>query len=206
MEFRMRSLARLVVCLLVACAAAATEARAGVLVEALFNGQKLRAEIGRDRNLVLVSVDGERLLVDVERQQIYRLGDGVAAPIRAAGVDDGGSRLPYTLRQWSAGPQVAGHASTYHVLQVDEQICGEVLASAWMAPFIAPITRSLELLQRVEPELRPVDRDACGAIPFGVYARNGWPLMAGWVDEAAFVTETVRFDHQPDESLFRRPG
>jgi hypothetical protein len=30
--------------------------------------------------------------------------------------------------------------------------------------------------------------------------------MAGWVDEAAFVTETVRFDHQPDESLFRRPG
>ncbi len=185
--------------------AATGDARAGMLVEALFNGEPVRVETGSDRNLVLVSMAASRHLVDVERQHVYPLNGARTQPIRPALLDDGARMLPYNLTKWSAGPQVAGHASTYHVLEVGEQICGEVLASAWMTPFIEPITRSLELMQRVEPGLRPVDRDSCGAIPFTVYARNGWPLMAGWVDEAAFLTETVRFDHYPDDALFQRP-
>ena len=202
-ELRMRNL-RLVACLALALLAAPLEARAGMLVEGLFNGLPIRAETGTDRNLVLVSVNGTRHLVDVERQHVYSLGSG-APMIRAGGLDNGAPMLAYSLRKWSAGPQVAGHASTYHVLQVGERICGEVLASAWMAPFIEPITRSLELMQRIEPGLRPVDRAECGAIPFAVYARNGWPLMAGWADEAAFLTKTVRFDHYPDDAIFTRP-
>lgn len=180
------------------------EARAGMLVEGLLNGHPIRLETGSDRNLVLVSLGGSRHLVDVERRHVYPMTSG-AAMIRAGGLDNGAALLPYSLRKWSAGPQVAGHASTYNVLQVGERICGEVLASSWMTPFIEPITRSLELMQRVEPDLHPVDRAECGAIPFDVYARNGWPLMAGWSDEAAFLTETVRFDHYPDDTIFQRP-
>jgi hypothetical protein len=201
---------RLLVCLtfvtLAALAApvAVGEARAGMLVEGLFNGHPIRLETGSDRNLVLVSLGGSRHLVDVERRHVYPMTSGVAM-IRAGGLDNGAALLPYSLRKWSAGPQVAGHASTYNVLQVGERICGEVLASSWMTPFIEPISRSLELMQRVEPALRPVDRAECGAIPFDVYARNGWPLMAGWSDEAAFLTETVRFDHYPDDTIFQRP-
>ncbi len=196
---------RFLLCLVALVGLAIGEARAGMLVEALFNGEPIRVETGSDRNLVLVSMGASRHLVDVERQYVYPMNGASTQPIRAAMLDDGARMLPYNLRKWSAGPQVAGHASTYHVLQVGEQICGEVLASAWMTPFIEPITRSLELMQRIEPALRPVDRDTCGAIPFTVYARNGWPLMAGWVDEAAFLTETVRFDHHPDDALFQRP-
>ena len=48
-------------------------------------------------------------------------------------------------------------------------------------------------------------RDNRGAKPFTVYARNGWPLMAGWVAEAAFLTQTVRFDLYPDDAIFQRP-
>ena len=29
--------------------------------------------------------------------------------------------------------------------------------------------------------------------------------MAGWVDEAGFLTQTVRFDHYPDDTIFQRP-
>jgi hypothetical protein len=206
MEFRMRHL-RLLACLTLAVLAslvAVGEARAGMLVEGLFNGHPIRLETGSDRNLVLVSLGSSRHLVDVERRQVYPMTSG-AAMIRAGSLDNGAPLLPYSLRKWSAGPQVAGHASTYHVLQVGERICGEVLASSWMTPFIEPITRSLELMQRVEPDLHPVDRAECGAIPFDVYARNGWPLMAGWSDEAAFLTETVRFDHYPDDTIFQRP-
>jgi hypothetical protein len=180
-------LLRLLACLALVALVSLGEARAGMLVEGLFNGHPIRVETGSDRNLVLVSVRGSRHLVDVERQQVYPLTSG-GAMIRAGAL-----------------PQVAGHASSYNVLQVGERICGEVLASAWMTPFIEPITRSLELMQRIEPDLRPKDRAECGAIPFNVYARNGWPLMAGWSDEAAFLTETVRFDHYPDDALFRRP-
>jgi hypothetical protein len=192
-------------CLALLGSAAVSDVRAGMLVEALFNGEHVRVETGSDRNLVLVTMGASRHLVDVERQYVYPLNGVAAEPIRAALLDDGARMLPYNLTKWSPGPQVAGHASTYHVLEVGEQICGEVLASAWMTPFIEPIIRSLELMQRIEPALRPVDRDSCGAITFTVYARNGWPLMAGWVDEAAFLTQTVRFDHYPDDALFRRP-
>jgi hypothetical protein len=198
-------LSRLLLCLALLACLVGGEARAGMLVEALFNGKPVRVETGTDRNLVLVSMGASRHLVDVERQYVYPMNGLPAEPIKAAMLDDGARMLPYNLRKWSPGPQVAGHASTYHVLQVGEQICGEVLASAWMTPFIEPITRSLELMQRIEPALRPVDRDTCGAIPFTVYARNGWPLMAGWVDEAAFLTQTVRFDHHPDDAIFQRP-
>lgn len=190
-------------CLALVLVAMLGEARAGMLVEGMFNGVPIRAETGSDRNLVLVSVNGSRHLVDVERRHVYPSAGG--SMIHAGALDNGAPILAYSLRKWSAGPQVAGHASTYHVLQVGERICGEVLASAWMAPFIEPITRSFELMQRIEPGLRPVDRAECGAIPFAVYARNGWPLMAGWADEAAFLTETVRFDHYPDDALFQRP-
>ena len=195
---------RLLACLALLALFSSGEARAGMLVEGLFNGHPIRVETGTDRNLVLVSINGSRHLVDVERQQVYPMSSG-GPMIRAGALDDGAPLLPYNLRKWSAGPQVAGHASSYNVLQVGERICGEVLASAWMTPFIEPITRSLELMQRVEPDLRPKDRAECGAIPFNVYARNGWPLMAGWSDEAAFLTEIVRFDHYPDDAIFRRP-
>lgn len=196
---------RFCLCLVLLASLAVGEARAGMLVEAVLNGNPVRIETGSDRNLVLVSTGASRHLVDVQRQYVYPMNGVPAEPIRAALLDDGARMLAYDLRKWSAGPQVAGHASTYHVLQVGEEICGEVLASSWMTPFIEPVTRSLELMQRIEPGLRPVDRDTCGAIPFTVYARNGWPLMAGWVDEAAFLTETVRFDHYPDDALFQRP-
>lgn len=196
---------RLLACLACLVLLTTGNAWAGILVEGLINGQQLRAETGTNRSLVLVSVDGIRHLVDVDSRYIYPMDGAGGAPIQAAVADDSGSLLPYTLRKWSAGPQVAGHASTYNVLQVDEQICGEVLASAWMTRFIEPIIRSLDLMQRVDPSLRPVDRENCGVIPFTVYARNGWPLMAGWVDEATFVTETVRFDHHPDDALFQKP-
>jgi len=181
-------------------------ARAGMLVEALFDDVPLRLETGSDHGRVLVTVAGEHYLVDLAPQNVYRLDGGAPTLIRAGLADDGASALPYVLDHWSAGPPVAGHASTYHVLQIDEQICGEVLASAWMTPFLEPVVRSLELMQRVAPALRPVQRESCGAIPFTVYARNGWPLMAGWRDEAAFLTQTVRFDHYPDDARFARPG
>lgn len=196
---------RLLACLACLVLLTTGNAWAGILVEGLINGQQLRAETGTNRSLVLVSVGGIRHLVDVDSQYIYPMDGAGGAPIQAAVADDIGSLLPYTLRKWSAGPQVAGHASTYNVLQVDEQICGEVLASAWMTRFIEPIIRSLELMQRVDPSLRPVDRENCGVIPFTVYARNGWPLMAGWVDEATFLTQTVRFDHHPDDAIFQKP-
>ena len=104
---------------------------------------------------------------------------------------------------FAAGEEMRTEISTKFTV---EQICGEVLASAWMTPFLEPVVRSLELMQRVAPALRPVQRENCGAIPFTVYARNGWPLMAGWRDEAAFLTQTVRFDHYPDDARFARPG
>ncbi len=182
------------------------EAQAGILVDATLGDTPLRLETGSDHDRVLVTVKGERYLIELQSALVHPLDSKTPAPIRAGLADDGASILPYVLEHWSAGPPVAGHASTYHVLKVGETICGEVLASAWMTPFLAPIVRAMELMQRVSPALRPVAREGCGVIPFTAYARNGWPLMVGWRDEPVFRTSTVRFDHYPDDALFALPG
>ena len=183
----------------------AAGARAGILVEAVQGDVPLRLETGSDHDRVLVTVAGEPYLVEARSGLVHRGDGGSSEPIRALLADDGASGLPYMLERWSAGPPVAGHASTYHVLQVGERICGEVLASAWMTPFLAPIVRAMELMQRVSSALRPIEREGCGTIPFAAYARNGWPLMVGWRDEPVFRTLAVRFDHYPDDALFALP-
>jgi len=180
---------------------------AGILVEGQVEGVPVRLEMGADRSRVLVSLDGAEHLVDLDRQHVYVMGEGRPRRIRAALEDDGATLLPYDLERWSPGPPVAGHASTYHVLQVGEEICGEVLASRWMRAFLEPVIETVGLMQRLDSSIRPPRQSTeCGAIPFSVYARNGWPLMAGWRDYATFLTETVSFDHNPDPAAFELPS
>ncbi len=189
-----------------ACAIAAPVARAGILVEGALEGTPLRAELGRDRARVLVTVAGRPRLVDLATGRIWVASDGTARPVAAALADDGVRQQAWRLEQWSRGPAVAGYASTYNVLQLGESICAEVLASRWMTEFVEPVVQAISLLQRIEPALRPKPRPGCGAVPFEVYARNGWPLMAGYRDAAIFRTESIRFDHAVDPARFRPDG
>lgn len=169
--------------------------RAGTLVEARFDGVPIKAELSDpSARLVRVEVGTTNRLVDLADNTVFVLGKGEAKRIRAGALDDGASILPWSLSRWSHGPVVAGNASSYNVLTLGEAICGEVLASVWMGPFLEPVTRALGLLQRVDKRLRPREHPHCGAVPFDVYARNGWPLMAGWKDAPIFTTTKVSFD------------
>jgi hypothetical protein len=162
---------------------ATTPAQAGILVEGTLEGRPVRVELGTivtDR--ALVTVDGERRVVEL----------AAPAPVAAD---------PYRLTRWSNGPPVAGYGSSYNVLTLDETICGEVLAAAWMEAFLAPAVRALALVQGSDPRLAAKRRDGCGAIPFATYAYNGFPLMAGWRDEPVFVTRRIRFDHPTPAEL-----
>lgn len=179
--------------------------KAGVLLEGELNGVPLRVEMGLDRSRVLASVGGIAHLVDLEHNHVYRTESSGILRVRAGGLDDGASTLPYRLSDWSEGPPVAGHGSRYNVLQIDETICGEVLASGWMAEFMREVQRSIELVQRVDRRLRPVNRKDCGAIPFNAFATNGWPLLAGWKDETVFRADTLRFDHRAAADKFNLP-
>ncbi len=66
--------------------------------------------------------------------------------------------------------------------------------------------RAIELVQRVDPRVRPKARGVCGTIPFDVYAENGFPLMAGWKDATIFKTDEVSFDHPIPDGLIKRPA
>jgi hypothetical protein len=181
-------------------------ASAGILLEADYAGQPLRLEQGQDKTRTLATLAGHRYLVDVAGGDVYALDPSPPRRIRADALPDGVPFRPFALEQWSQGPMIAGHGSTYHVLIMDERICGEVLASPWMTSFTEPLVRTIELLQRVEPGLAPPTNGAYGAVGFGVYASDGFPLMAGLKDDPVFRVEALHFDHQPLESLFVLPA
>jgi hypothetical protein len=196
-----RSLASLVVLL----ALGAYAASAGILLEADYAGQPIRLELGQDPTRALATVAGSRYLVDVARGDVYALGGTPPRRLRAGAMPDPAPTPRFALEQWSEGPVVAGNGSTYNVLIIDERICGEVLVSPWMAPFTDPLVRSIELLQRVDQRLAAPARESCGRIGFGVYASNGFPLLAGFKDEPVFKVTQLRFDHQPPGPLFVLP-
>lgn len=182
------------------------QAAAGILLEASFAGQKVRIEQGQDRERTFATVAGTRHVIDLARGEVYRLDPAPPWRIRAAAIDDGALLPAAVLEQWSEGPLVAGHGSTYNVLIIGERICGEVLASPWMGPYAEGIARSLELLQRVEPKLAPPPRPDCGRLDFALYTARGFPLLAGFKADPVFRVERLRFDHHPDESLFTLPA
>jgi hypothetical protein len=177
---------RLVILSLLAASSIAP-AQAGILLEGMLEGRPVRVELGTVvTDKAVVTVDGERRVV------------GLAAPAPVAAD-------PYRLTRWSNGPPVAGYGSSYNVLTLDETICGEVLAAAWMEPFLAPAVRALALAQASDPRLAAKPREGCGAIPFATYGYNGFPLMAGWRDEPVFVAQQIRFDH-PTPAELRPPA
>jgi hypothetical protein len=198
-----RSLASLAAVILLGLGAGT--ASAGILLEADHAGQPIRLELGQDQTRALATVAGSRYLVDVARGDVYALDSTPPRRLRAGAMPDPAPTPRFALERWSEGPVVAGHGSTYNVLIIDERICGEVLVSPWMAPFTDPLVRSIELLQRVDQKLAAPAREPCGRIGFGVYASNGFPLLAGFKDEPVFRVKQLRFDHHPAEAQLVLP-
>lgn len=180
--------------------------QAGIVVDGRMAGLTVRIELGDSPERVALAVDGKQRLVDLATSEVYLLDGPGPRRVKAAMLDDLEPYHPYVLQHWYGGPMVAGHGSTYHILKLDEAICGEVAASEWMKPFLEPAIRAVELVQRLDRRIGPKRREGCGAVPFEAYARNGFPLMAGWKDEPFWVTERIRFDHQPGPRTFELPA
>ncbi|MFO1070374.1 MAG: hypothetical protein U1E14_17810 [Geminicoccaceae bacterium] len=160
-------------------------ASAGILLEATFQGVPVTVELGLVADKAVVTVAGERRVMAL-------------APSLPAGPPG------FRLASWSSGPMVAGYGTGYAVLSRDGTICGEVLAAAWMAPFLEPAARALAQLQAETPSLAPRD-GGCGPIPFATWAMRGFPLMAGERRAPVLVTTRLRFDQPPPAELLPPP-
>ena len=174
--------------------APSTMADAAILIEARKHGGALRMVIDAEQQRALIVTPRGQSVVDLERGRIYvRRGAGGARqiPIKSGGkVPLGG----YRVTPWGPGPVVAGHATVYHVITYNEEICAEMLVSGWMQPFMAPVVQALDLLEQMPA---PAQGSGCGRIPFAVYAASGWPMLAGKIDHLTFETTAVRFDYAP---------
>lgn len=181
-------------------------ADAGILMEADWQGVPVKVEMAANFDRVRLEVDGRPYLLDAETAELHDLTATRSYPLISDFNDATRTGVPFRLRPWSNGPPVAGHRTRYNVLQVDELVCGEVLDSDWMAPFMANVVQALSVVQTLDDRLAPIDRGACGAAAFATYAKNGWPLVIGWRDAEIFRTHTLRFDHRPDAALLQLPG
>jgi hypothetical protein len=177
-------------------------AAAATLIEGSLRGAPLRLVAEGSR--AAVTLGGRQRLVDLATAEIWPIGaDGRPAgpPLQARQAAAGGAG--FAMAAWGPGPMVAGHGSVYHVVSAGGQICTEVLASAWMAPFIAPAMQALALIEQLDGGGAA---SACERLPFAFLAGAGWPLMIGAIDRPLFETTAIRFDYQPAPAELRLPG
>jgi hypothetical protein len=166
---------------------------AATLIEMSAGTEPVRLVIDRPQQRVLLESAERHTWFDLNGGFVYhRAGDGPA--VRAHGRYRPGHDQPppYRIERFGPGPVVAGQASTYEVLFVEDRICAETMRSEWMLPFLDPAIRAIALMQQT---LGAGPADPCAAIPFTTYAAGGWPLIAGKSDRPTLVTKAIAFDY-----------
>jgi hypothetical protein len=178
---------------------ATSSAASALLIEGVLHGKALRIVADAATSKAEVTLDGERHQVDLAAGEARLVqADGAMRKEELAAEASGPSP---EIQPWGPGPTIAGHPSVYHVMSVNGEVCGELLVSAWMKPFVDPAVQALAILERVKGRsdvVKPAGlKGACGAVPFSSYALAGWPLMAGGIDRPIFKTEAISFDYRP---------
>ncbi|MEZ5935467.1 MAG: hypothetical protein R3F54_26830 [Alphaproteobacteria bacterium] len=173
-------------------------ARSALLIEGTLAGRTLRIVVDTEMAKADVTVGSERHRVDLARGEARRVeSDGT---VREEELVASARRPAPEIKPWGPGPTIAGHASVYHVMTLGDEICSELLISPWMKPFVDPAVQALAIVERVKGKagIWSTGLDgACGELPFSSYARAGWPLMAGGMDQPIFETDAISFDYEP---------
>lgn len=182
--------------------AATPAAAAALLIEGDLDGKVLRILVDTSKSEAEVTLGDARHRVELNADKAQQVEiDGSLGKLEV--VRETGDALTPEIKPWGPGPMIAGHASVYHVMTLGETICGELLVSPWMKPFVSPAVEALAILERIkgDHDIKSATMDGpCGALPFSSYAAAGWPLMAGGMNERIFTTETISFDYDPTES------
>jgi hypothetical protein len=167
---------------------------AATLIEMSAAGEPVNLVIDRPQQRVLLKSAGRRTWFDLNGGFVYhREGDARTQRAHARFRPGHDRPAPYRIERFGPGPSVAGQASTYEVLFVDDRICAELMLSGWMRPFLDPAIRAIALIQQT---LGAAHADPCAEIPFATYAAAGWPLIAGKSDRPTLETRTIAFDHE----------
>ena len=184
---------------------ATSPAAGALLIEGVFAGKALRIVVDKETAEAEVTFGGRRHVMDLQTGQAQRIeADGTR---RTADIETREAAPKPDIQPWGPGPTIAGYPSVYHVIRVEDELCGELLISPWMKPFVDPAIDALAILERIrgEGDIRQTGLDgACGKLPFSSYAMAGWPLMAGGVDRPIFKTEAIEFDYQPTDGELDR--
>lgn len=174
-------------------------AAAALLIEGDLDGKALRILVDTERAKADVTLGGNRHRIDLETDEAQAVRTDGSLGEQEIAEDATSSPIP-DIKPWGPGPMIAGHASVYHVMTLGEKICGELLISPWMKPFVNSAVEALTILERIkgDHDIKSATIDGpCGALPFSSYAAAGWPLMAGGMNQRLFTTETISFDYQP---------
>jgi hypothetical protein len=171
------------------------------LIEMSAGAEPVRLVIDRPQQRVLIESAERHTWFDLNGGFVYHWdGEGTTRRAHARYRPGHAWPPPYRIERFGPGPVVAGQASTYEVLFVDDRICAETMLSEWMLPFLDPAIRAIALMQET---LGVGLADACARIPFATYAAGGWPLIAGKSDRPTLVTKSVAFDYAaaPEELM-----
>jgi hypothetical protein len=176
---------------------------AATLIEMSAAGGSVSLVIDRPQQRVLIQSAERRTWFDLNGGFVYhREGEGPTQRAHARFRPGHDRPASYRIERFGPGPSVAGQASTYEVLFVDDRICAEMMLSGWMQPFLDPAIRAIALIQQ---PLGAAHADPCAEIPFATYAAAGWPLIAGKADRPTLETRAIAFDHEASSGELTPP-
>jgi hypothetical protein len=162
----------------------------------------VRLVADRTSDRVLMTAGAVRVLFDLAGGSVYVSEGGLVRRIHARYRPGYEEPAPYHIELFGPGPVLAGYVASYHVLFIGEQVCAELMAGIWMAPFVDPALRALAMLDG----LTPASDDPCERIPLTTYAATGWPLIAGKIDHPTIETTHIAFDYKPEQGELTVPA
>jgi hypothetical protein len=195
-RYRLAPLLAIALCLLPALGHAAA------LIEARIGGKPVRLVADRSQDRALLVAGNMRALFDLAAGSVYVSEGGTPRRVHARYRPGHDEPAPYRIERFGPGPVLVGYVTTYHVLFIGEQVCAELMAGIWMAPFVDPALRALAMLDG----LTPASDDPCERIPLTTYAATGWPLIAGKIDHPTIETTHIAFDYKPQQGELTVPA
>lgn len=181
-------------------------AESATLLRAQIYGQDIKIELDRNRGLAILAFEeGARFHLNwLETGELTIASSDVASEVYWQGFVPADDRPDLHVPGWEPAMSIAGHATFYHPVFMNDRLCGESLVNHWMKPFAETLLTAIDVAMLIaEHRLAGGAPVICAKARPSAFASEGLPLLIASHDRKLFETMELRFDHALSEEQIK---